>query len=69
MYITIQIRYELIEYFCELNEVKLEVIDNTTMSKEEELTQDLIQIVTVYANRLYGSRSKKTKQIIQGIKQ
>lgn len=39
------------------------------MSKEEELTQDLIQIVTVYANRLYGSRSKKTKQIIQGIKQ
>ena len=47
MYITIQIRYELIEYFCELNEVKLEVIDNTTMSKEEELTQDLIQIVTV----------------------
>ena len=69
MYITIQIRYELIEYFCELNEVKLEVIENTTMSKEEELTQDLIQIVTVYANRLYGSRSKKTKQIIQGIKQ
>ena len=69
MYITIQIRYELIEYFCELNEVKLEVIDNTTMSKEEELTQDLIQIVTVYANKLYGSRSKKTKQIIQSIKQ
>ena len=64
----IRFGYELIEYFCELNEVKLEVIDNTTISKEE-LTQDLIQIVTVYANRLYGSRSKKTKQILQSIKQ
>ena len=65
----IRFGYELIEYLCELNEVKLEVIDNTTMSKEEELTRDLIQIVTVFANRLYGSRSKKTKQILQSIKQ
>ena len=39
------------------------------MSKEEELTRDLIQIVTVFANRLYGSHSKKTKQILQSIKQ
>ena len=32
-----------------------------------ELTDDLIQIITVFANRLYGSRSKKTKTLIERI--
>ena len=48
--------------------MKLEIIDNSEKSKEEELTDDLIQIVTVFANRLYGARSKKTKKIIEGVK-
>lgn len=60
--------YELIEYLCELNNVSIEVIDNTELSKEQELTDDLIQIITVFANRLYGQRSKKTKRLIDEVR-
>jgi predicted site-specific integrase-resolvase len=60
--------YELIEYLCEINGVDIEIIDNTEYSKEQELTDDLIQIITVFANRLYGQRSKKTKQLIDEVK-
>lgn len=64
----IRFGYELIEYICEINKVELEVIDHTEKSKEEELTDDLIQIITVFANRLYGQRSKKTKRLIDEVK-
>lgn len=60
--------YELIEYLCDINGVELEVIDHSEKSKEEELTDDLIQIITVFANRLYGQRSKKTKKLIDEVK-
>lgn len=60
--------FELIEFLANINNIEIEIIDNTTISKEEELTNDLIQIVTAFANRLYGSSSKKTKQLIDGVK-
>ena len=44
--------FELIEYFCKLNNVEIEIIDKTTTSKEVELTNDLIQIITVFTNRI-----------------
>lgn len=65
----IRFGYELIEYLCEINDVKLEVVDHTEKSKEEELTDDLIQIITVFANRLYGQRSKKTKRLLNEVKE
>lgn len=64
----IRFGFELIEYLCELNNVSIEIIDNTEISKETELTDDLVQIITVFANRLYGSRSKKTLRLIQEVK-
>ena len=64
----IRFGFELIEYLCEINDVKIEIIDNTEYSKEQELTDDLIQIITVFANRLYGSRSKKTKKLIDEVR-
>ena len=63
----IRFGFELIEYLCQINGVELEVIDHTEKSKEE-LTDDLIQIVTVFANRLYGQQSKKTKHLIEEVK-
>ena len=59
--------FELIQLLCDLHDVKIEIIDNSERSKDEELTNDLIQIITVFANRLYGSRSKKTKTLIERI--
>lgn len=64
----IRFGFELIEYLCQLNSVELIVIDHSERSKEEELNEDLIQIITVFANRLYGSRSKRTKDLLKDVK-
>lgn len=64
----IRFGFELIEYLCSINNIEIEIIDNTTHSKEQELTDDLIRIITVFANRLYGQRSKKTKKLIDEVK-
>ena len=61
----IRFGYDLIEYICKLNDTKIEIVDNSTISKEQELTEDLIQIITIFANRLYGARSKKTINLIR----
>lgn len=60
--------FELIEYLCKINDIEIEIIDNTEQSKKQELSNDLIQIITVFADQLYGQRSKKTKQLINGVK-
>lgn len=60
--------FELIEYLCKINDIEIEIIDNTEQSKKQELSDDLIQIITVFADQLYGQRSKKTKQLIKGVK-
>lgn len=65
----IRFGFELIEYLCEIYNVEIEIIDSTELSKEQELSDDLIQIITVFANRLYGQRSKKTKRLIDEVKQ
>ena len=59
--------FELIQLLCELHDVKIEIIDNSERSNEEELTDDLIEIITAFANRLYGSRSNKTKTLIERV--
>ena len=59
--------FELIELLCDLHNVKIEIIDNSEQSNEEELTDDLIEIITVFANKLYGSRSKKTRTLIERV--
>lgn len=64
----IRFGFELIEYLCELNNISIEIIDNTTISKENELTNDLIQIITVFTSQLYGARSKKTLRPIEEAK-
>lgn len=65
----IRFGYDLIEYICKLNDTKIEIVDNSTISKEQELTEDLIQIITVFSNRLYGARSKKTINLIKSVKE
>ena len=65
----IRFGYDLIEYICKLNDTKIEIVDNSTISKEQELTEDLIQIITVFSNKLYGARSKKTINLIKSVKE
>lgn len=64
----IRFGFDLIEYICKLHGTEIEIVDNTEKSKEQELVDDLIQIITVYANKIFGSRSKKTKELISEVK-
>lgn len=64
----IRFGFDLIEYICRLHGTEIEIVDNTEKSKEQELVDDLIQIITVYANKIFGSRSKKTKELISEVK-
>ena len=63
----VQFGFELIQLLCDLHDVNIEIIDNSEQSNEEELTNDLIEIITVFANKLYGSRSKKTRTLIERV--
>ena len=63
----VQFGFELIQLLCDLHDVKIEIVDNSERINEEELTDDLIEIISVFANRLYGSRSKKTKTLIERV--
>lgn len=62
--------FELIEHICKLKNTEIVIVDSSvnTKSKEEELVEDLIQIITVFSCKLQGKRSKQTKKMISELK-
>jgi excisionase family DNA binding protein len=60
---------ELIFSLCEAKNVEVVIINNGDDVKtyEQELAEDVLEIITVFSARLYGSRSHKNKKIIDGI--
>jgi len=61
----IRFGYELLEYIAELYNCKIEIIDNTKKTEEQELVEDLIQIITVFSCKLQGKRANKAKKILK----
>ena len=57
--------FELIESLCEKYGTKIEIIDNTEKSEEQELVEDLVQIITVFSYKLQGKRANKAKKMIK----
>ena len=57
--------FELIEYFAKVNNVKIEVLDKTNKTQDEELVEDLIQIITTFSCKIQGKREAKTKEILE----
>lgn len=57
--------FELIEYLAEMHGCKIEVIDNTKNTEQEELVEDLVQIITVFSCKLQGKRAHKAKKLIK----
>ena len=55
--------FELIEYFAKVNNVKIEVLDKTNITQDEELVEDLIQIITTFSCKIQGKGKTKTKEI------
>lgn len=35
---------------------------------EEDLAKDVLEIITVFSARLYGSRSRKNQKLLDGVK-
>lgn len=61
--------FELVEYFAELNNVKIEVLDKIDKNQDQELVEDLVQIVTVFSCKIQGKRKAKTKELIEEFSQ
>lgn len=60
---------ELVFALCEAREVEVVIINSGDELKfEEELATDVLEIITVFSARLYGSRSRKNQKLLEGMK-
>jgi predicted site-specific integrase-resolvase len=60
---------ELVFAICEAKKVEVVILnqgEDTTF--EEDLATDVLEIITVFSARLYGSRSRKNKKLLEGVK-
>ena len=71
--------FELFEILCQTNNTEIVIINQTEViyfqtgvsinaDDNEELTKDLIAIITTFSAKLYGSRSHKNKRLINEVK-
>lgn len=60
---------EIIFTLCEMRGIDVVIINQgSETSFEEELAQDVLEIITVFSAKLYGSRSHKNKQLRETLK-
>ena len=60
---------ELIFSICEIKRTEVVIINQSQETRfEEELAKDVLEIITVFSARLYGSRSKKNQRLIDGMR-
>ena len=52
---------ELIFKLCEFYHIKVIILEDKSLSFEETLTHDVIELMTVFCAKLYGKRSHKNK--------
>lgn len=60
---------ELVFAICEARNVEVVILnqgEDTTF--EEDLAQDVLEIITVFSARLYGSRGRKNQKLLDGVK-
>ena len=57
----IRFGYDWFEKFCEKFNTKIIIVNNETLSSNEELVQDIISILHVFSCRLYGLRKYKNQ--------
>jgi predicted site-specific integrase-resolvase len=60
---------ELVFALCEVRRIEVVMINQgEELSFEEELAQDVLEIITVFSARLYGSRSRKNQKLVEAAK-
>ena len=62
---------ELVFAMCAEFETEVVIINksNEEVTLEQELVPDMIELITVFSARLYGSRSQKNQKLIEGMAQ
>ncbi|PNK01885.1 IS607 family transposase [Cylindrospermopsis raciborskii S07] len=60
---------ELVFAMCEEYETEVVIINKSTEETtfEQELVTDMIELITVFSARLYGSRSRKNKKLLDNV--
>ena len=60
---------ELVFSICEARGVEVVILNQgDDTSFEEDLAKDVLEIITVFSARLYGSRSRKNQKLLDGVK-
>jgi predicted site-specific integrase-resolvase len=60
---------ELVFALCAHQQIEIVIIHKGEQPTfEEELAKDVLEIITVFSARLYGSRSKKNRDLIEAMK-
>ena len=57
--------FELLETIATIHGCKIEIVDTTRKSEQQELVEDLVQIITVFSCKLQGKRAHQEKKMIQ----
>lgn len=60
---------ELVFAICEAKQVEVVILnqgEDTTC--EEDVAKDVLEMITVFSARLYGSRSRKNQKLLDGVK-
>ena len=57
--------FELVEEIAKLHNCKIEIIDHTEKTEQQELVEDLVQIITVFSCKLQGKRAHKVKKLVE----
>ena len=62
---------EIIFAICEEFNIEVTIINQSEkpLSFEEELVADVLEIMTVFSARLYGSRSHKNRKLVESLKE
>ena len=60
---------ELVFSLCEIFGTEVVIINRTEDSTfEEDLANDVLEIITVFSARLYGSRSHKNRKLMEDLR-
>ena len=57
--------FELLETIATIHGCKIEIVDTTRESEQQELVEDLVQIITVFSCKLQGKRANKARKLIR----
>ena len=62
---------EIVFGLCEEFNVEVTIINQSdkSISFEEELARDVLEIITVFSGRLYGSRSHRNRKLVEKLQQ